>query len=414
MKKHKRKKSMVQKSNKNKILIVGHEYSDYEKVEDLLNVSGLQKAQALKKEKINANEISRIIVNAEAINNNDLSKKIKQVKVNPIWNGLALDLLMSNADQSFWGWSDTNAVSLLNYWKALDSKIFFIFVYDTPENLLSKLLEKEQNITTNRLDEELNKWLSYNKTLLKFHNRNKDRSLLVSSGQIVLNSQASLNQISHKAGMIELKSDTLIVCDNDVSSSPDDLLHEHLLSKVLEEQPDIVNLFDELQAVADPSLTQSTQKKFTAMEALQTFNAHQNKNNEKIYDLEKENKELLQNIKKQTELANIYSKKTSQHEKWLECKVVEEERLEKHIDDVNHKFIEQIFDLQENLEEYYISKEKTVEKNKEITEMYELGIKKEKQLKKWLECKSTEEDRLEKYINTLKEEKSLVHIKKSK
>jgi len=401
MKKYQKKKSVVKKSHKNKILIVGHEYSGYEKVENPLNVSGLKRANALNKEEIDADEISRIILEAEETHAIQKNKKIKQIKVNPIWNGLALNLMLSNTDASFWGWSDSNAVFLLEYWKRLDSKIFFIFVYDTPEKHLRTHLDKSAKCTEDALSSELKNWFRYNKALLKFYKQNKERALLVNSEQILLNSMKSLKQLSHRTGIpdLHLGHSNEILDEDAVLFDSDNIFYEYFLDKILEEHPDASNLFDEMQSVANPPLAKKNKKRLSAMEILQEFNRYTRKHDAKVSHLQEQNREMLK------DQADIFDRKEVLLKKWLECKVVEENRVETDIDKISENFMEQIFDLQEKLEEYHIAKEEILQKNKELTDIHAQEVKKEKQLKKWLECKVTEEARLEKYIDSLKEEK---------
>ena len=122
--------------NVNRLLIVGHQLSGYERVERLLNSGGMVKAADLRKEQLRATEISKVIKKS----NNVSEQSYDQLEVAPVWNNLALDLMMSNMDNKLWGWSDSDAVSLLNYWREVDPNLAFILVYNSPQSFIKRFV----------------------------------------------------------------------------------------------------------------------------------------------------------------------------------------------------------------------------------------------------------------------------------
>jgi len=375
----------------NKILIVGHPYSDFEKVENLLTLSGMKPASPLQKKAVSPSEISGTILDVEFAEEGSANRKvhkIKQLSEISAWNSLTSDFLESNEKQNFFVWSDTKAVSLLSYWEKLDPEIFFIFVYDSPENLLIKLLNEDINSSSDILKLELEQWLKYNKALLKFYKQHKDRSLFVSSRQIVSNSKIYLEQISKKTGINTLQFNTLLYEENDNHNLLEKNLLAHFGKQVLKEYPKVREIFDVIQSVANPPSTQYEHIKLSSMDLLREFNRFKTKKDEELQ-----------------KLSSLFQMKERQLQRWLECKITEEERLEKVVEKSNDEHMKQIFEIQEDLEKNYLNREKVLQDFEKVSKEKDVLDKKEKMLRKWLECKIVEEARLEKSMDSQKKEK---------
>ena len=374
-------------NKKDKILIVGHKYSGYEKVEKLLNMAGMSKANDLIKEKLKADRISSTIVSANYLDNDKNSSKISQLEVGSVWDYLGLDLMMSNADHKFWGWSDSEAIHLLNYWKTLDAQIFFIFVYDTPENLLQKLSKENRSLTSKSLKDELKKWYEYNKALLKFHKRNTHCSLFVNSKQMMVNSEMYLNSVMDRTGIYESNIDLVDSNKTTITMpiSTEDELYRFFSKQVIGDFPDIIQLFKKIQSIANPSFIQDASVNLSAIDMIQQFNEFNNK----------KNKEL-------SETTYLFDRKEQQLKKWLVCKNVEDKRIAEQIEKTDKEHLERLFSLQESLEESYLANEKITHNYQNINEEYKILSKKESQLKGWLACKKAEEIRLNNDIEKLK------------
>ena len=97
--------------------------------------------------------------------------------------------------------------------------------------------------------------------------------------------------------------------------------------------------------------------------------------------------------------------KEKQLQRWLECKITEEERLEKVVEKFNDEHMKQIFEIQEDLEKNYLNREKVLQDFEKVSKEKDVLDKKEKMLRKWLECKIVEEARLEKSMDSQKKEK---------
>ncbi|MDZ4064276.1 MAG: chromosome partitioning protein ParA, partial [Coriobacteriia bacterium] len=148
-----------------KILIVGHPSSRYEGVERLLNDCGMGVAKPSRREGMTPSEVGTTLLQAHGVAPSQLvdeQNRIRRVEVGPLWNGLALDLMLSNLDQPLWGWSDPYSVSLLNYWSALDSKITFMLVYDDPGTALTRGNGANGKMSWELLGERVRDWCAYN------------------------------------------------------------------------------------------------------------------------------------------------------------------------------------------------------------------------------------------------------------
>ena len=167
----------------NKILIIGHPNSGYHDVEHLLHNHGMQKPNSSQREGFQAEEISSIL--CQAHNAKDLSgitseKDIRQIDVGPVWNGMALDLLLGNLESSIWGWSDPQSIFLLDYWKTLDPSMIFMMVYDSPARVLQEQTRDDIHSCSNETAQGfLDNWNAYNGHLLHFYLRNRDRCFMV-------------------------------------------------------------------------------------------------------------------------------------------------------------------------------------------------------------------------------------------
>jgi hypothetical protein len=183
----------------NKIIIVGHLDSSYKKVESLLLECGMRAPLPSRRDNMLPEEIGAALQKAhgipfaESILN---ESEFEQIKPGSVWNGLALDLLLGNIEQEFWGWADSQAVFLLEYWHSLDPQIAFLLVYDEPQKSLEGLTAEHiedwnEELVTGRLEN----WAAYNGALLHFHLKHPGRCLLVNSRQACKAAEQCLSQL---------------------------------------------------------------------------------------------------------------------------------------------------------------------------------------------------------------------------
>lgn len=183
----------------NKILIVGHPQSGYQEVERLLLACGMAPAQPSRREGFAPDQISETLCkahNTPALHRLGNDREVQQVNVAPVWQSLAMDLMLGNIDQPLWGWADPKAVYLLDYWLTLDPSLHFILVYDRPHSVLTRTgLQEAASLTREALQQRLDAWSAYNAAVLSFHLRHPERCLLVHSEQVVRSADASLQHV---------------------------------------------------------------------------------------------------------------------------------------------------------------------------------------------------------------------------
>lgn len=109
----------------NKLMVVGHPLSGLACVEQLLHDSGLKPAAKSKAQGLNPAQVSEMVLRAYRVPPVDALQALEVVHPitpSPVWQTLALDLLLGNIEHDLWGWSDPQAVYLLDYWKTWTTK----------------------------------------------------------------------------------------------------------------------------------------------------------------------------------------------------------------------------------------------------------------------------------------------------
>ncbi len=392
-------KNIEKKKSKsyNKTLVVGHSLCEYKPVIDLLSASGMSLANPLKKERIHATEISTALLKAHESESNG----VEQLEISQVWDGLALDLLMSNIDEKWWGWADSNAVSLLNYWKSLDTRLVFILVYDTPRNFIKQILNKKNFASADELQKDVTEWCEYNKALLKFYYHNPESSLLVNTEQAKTSSTTYLEQVSNQIGIkdADITSTTVVSMQKSFQDEEDDdALFSYLVKELLEQYPEMTALFEELQSVANlpfDTMQESTSNSFDAIAALM-------KDKKKQYTLT----QLESQKKKQEELLGVQKQNVEENELLVSQLMQIQETLEESYID-NQKYTKELTDLKKSLtnknDENNTLKIK-LKSQKQNVEENELLVSQLMQIQETLE---------ESYIDNQKYTKELTDLKKS-
>lgn len=177
-----------------KFIIVGHPQSGYQEVENLLHECGMGKAKPSRREGLLPDQISETLRQAHgtpALAALTAAEQVEQIGTAPVWHGMAMDLMLGNLDQRFWGWSDPGAIHLLEYWKQLDPTINFVFVYADPQ---SALVGPDADDALS-VEAKLSNWQAFNAAMLHFYNRNPKRSVLVQAEQVRHSVRAYLQQL---------------------------------------------------------------------------------------------------------------------------------------------------------------------------------------------------------------------------
>jgi hypothetical protein len=296
----------------NKVLIVGHPQSGYQEVERVLIACGMQAARPSRREGMSPADMG--VTLCKAHNVPDISEltneeDFRQIEAGPVWHGMALDLMLGNLEQGLWGWSDPQAIFLLNYWLNLDPTLVFVLVYDRPHRVLAGLAANDaEGLTPAVVRHRLDNWKAYNGELLRFYLRHPERCLLVSARQTGLAVETYIEQlqsrlnapialspavepakyqlrvdgaIEEEAGwaapisipqemggpfaqsVAELSVEDIATAEPSRASAAEDFL----IDAVMADHPDCLQAYEELQSVAGMALVNDTHRPPTAADA---------------------------------------------------------------------------------------------------------------------------------------------------
>ncbi|HDR1155759.1 TPA: protein HyaE [Pasteurella multocida] len=272
-----------------KVIIIGHKQSNYQDVEKVFQCYGMNPPLPSKREKMSPIEIGHVLnkvlpslehtpKNVSLLSNKKSkikkgnsakNKSHKHAKTNTIqttssiWDNLSLDLMLANIEQNFWGWSDPNAIQILDYWANLDPNIHFVFVYDKPENLFQyHSLEEALKLDKHTVQAKFEEWQTYNEKILTYFNKYKDRSVLLNTQQLQNTKKTSLSEIyKHISAPDALvkklnepslnKEMEIIEVNQDLSHQEECPLSNFIVSQIIKNSPTVTQVYEELQSHAD-------------------------------------------------------------------------------------------------------------------------------------------------------------------
>ena len=228
----------------NKILIIGHDSSYSKNITNALHNFGLEKAILSYTYQMTPKIIGDKLL-SNSVNKRISRPSLNDSKYNPYrqrtpkknWNSLAFDLLLANSDQSFWGWADSNAISLLEFWSNFDEDMGFIIIYDNPKYIIKKLIDNKNVIDENTIQKNIEDWLSYHQVLLEFYQKNSNRCLLINGEQALQSMHDLLDLITKKIIYTQKKSLLNFHIDNQY-------INNNLTKKTEENEPSINNIID--------------------------------------------------------------------------------------------------------------------------------------------------------------------------
>jgi len=243
------------------IIILGHPQSGLESIEQLLVNAGMAAAQPSRRDRLSAQEINAMLIKAHGavpIEQLQTADPLQQIDVAPVWQGMVLDLMLGNLDHRLWGWTDPQAVYLLDYWKNLDPKIVFALAYDAPHTALTRLSLAEAAAPEQELQRRLDVWVAVNSALLHFHLRNPTRSVLIHTQQVPTLATRTLQHLSERIAtpleLSALESSPPVLAtavDSDTATTLlDDAQIEVFASLLIQANPQAQTLYAELQAAA--------------------------------------------------------------------------------------------------------------------------------------------------------------------
>jgi hypothetical protein len=209
----------------NKILIVGHPNAGHTQVEELLFQCGMKPANPSRRDGLTAREITLAICRGMGVPEIETIKNPEDfVQITPgtIWDGLLLGLTLGNLEHELWGWADSQALLLLEYFEKLDEQLTFVLVYDDPKSVLLQTPPGATDETNGRpCHERLDHWVSYNSELLHFFLRHRSRCILVHSRGV---RQAAEKYLSMLQARLSAPLQSPDAADGNPPNSPDSTL----------------------------------------------------------------------------------------------------------------------------------------------------------------------------------------------
>lgn len=393
----------------NKIIVVGHPQSGFDGVEELLLDSGMAEANPSRREGFMPAQISETLVKVHGgvpVQHVCVADQLAQIEVAPVWQGLALDLMLANMEQPLWGWADAQAVYLLDYWKSQDPQMVFVLVFDEPQSVFTRQALEHADASPQEQEARINGWVAYNSALLHFHLRNPERSLLVHAAQVQTSAQSYLQQLSlHVDAQLCLPSEAVQseAEDQKRKLSHDEIqirtgaavkpkqaldgnaLAQWLAQQLLEDYPQAVELYEQLQAAASmPQRSQgqtgrqllaSTAQAHRRSQAWSAFVAQQSAmqaHAQRLLQLDRELEEqALQVHQRENQIAQLNhasaraQQRAQEQERLLAAKVTEVQAT----GEENQLLLKQLHKVQEELEGRYL---KAVQQEKTLAELLKL------------------------------------------
>ena len=338
----------------NKLLVVGHPHSNLEFVVDVMQKCSISPANKLQKEGIAAEEISQILLKAHGKDSRYIEE---QVHVNPVWNGLAMDLMMSNLEHSKWVWTDSSALSLLNYWKSIDNSIAFVLVYNSPQKTLQEILENTEFDIEENLEQVLQNWKNYNRAMLNFFYRNPECSLLVNSEQVEENSQKYLQEVGKQIGLNneEIDKTVEIVEDEKQNTAEKSVMYEYFIAQLVDANESVKQLYMELESAANLPSLRYEKKNYSLEKVLASYMLEQKEKEELSKKVQQES-ERVQELQNENELQLTQLMSVEEKKEELSKKLQEEGKRVQESENENELLLEQLHLVQEELEKNYLAK----------------------------------------------------------
>lgn len=390
----------------NKIILLGHPTSGLQQVESLLLASGMQAALPSKRDGFLPSAVVDTLCQAhqcQAIDDAMTEDEFSPVQAGPVWQGLALDLVMGNLQQALWGWADARNIFWLDYWATLDPHATFVMVYDHPSSALQvragQLVGRNIDMEIPRL---LENWQAYNGAMLRFYSRHTERCLLINARDAhkkLLNYVEQLGEKLHGATPhllthdpqsapaealvlalpVEFDKQTLDLAITQGQGNPDKLkqwlsgdnpLEQYLLQEVLENYPAAEQIYQELEAAATVQHSQPVgtsvnpgdawialveQRQTMAALALNLYEQYLeqkkltlNLNNQLLIEDEK-----TKSVRLQLEDA-LRTVQDLKKEKSIEIENSSDSSKIKDLEEENDLILNQLHQVQEELERYYL------------------------------------------------------------
>ncbi|MGD7035445.1 hypothetical protein [Methylotuvimicrobium buryatense] len=290
-----------------------------------------------------------------------------------LWEQLASEIFIANLNSPLWGWADTNSTWLLDYWTHFDPNIRFVLACTSPEQMLAEAVRNSPSDIS--ADAVLQSWKTIHQTLLRFHLRHPDRSILIMADE-------GLSMPSH---LIDAGNERWhLQCaplENDAFKKPD--TNEVALfigQQIYNDQPQINSLSHEIAASiihlgpTTKSMTVSIDIAIGALQSLQEKAALALKQSDQLHTLNEANQALTQDrdkleIQNEALESELQSAKDQLQSQAQEFKTQLDNQTQE-----NELLLLQLHQVQEELESLFIkSKEQTTAFDQQAKELQKLN-----------------------------------------
>ena len=419
-----------------KVLIVGHPASNYQTIEKLLYSYGMLPALPSKQTNMSASEIDATLIKSINKEVSSYPAVPVQLTIGSIWDSLAMDLFLGNIDQTLWGWSDSKAISLLNYWRDMDEDIHFVFTYAHPSSVLLHeiTVESDEKFITQTIQE----WINYNQALLDFYKDNSERCLLVHSEQAIHSTKNYLNQVSDhieaswqlldieninqdQKQLDVLKNVSSELCVGEKTNNLANFLADYLIQTF----PQANKLYKELQSYANLPLNlgekKATSKRVSAMNAWQSMLQQSYKYEQQFQEQQQtysnKEKELVNKLNSEQEENNLLIQQLHViQEDFEKLEIIKNqilplnEQQKAKLEDNQREIAQQKAKLEDNQREIAQQKAKLEDNQREIALKVENWKQEQARLQNQLQEQNQrkEESQLEKQLDAYKEENLLI------
>ena len=268
-----------------KLLIVGYADSGSQQIEAILHTHGMSEALPSRNQSLSAQEIATHLLKSKNVIFNE-THDFYQMEPAKIWNELALDLLLGNIEQDFWGWNDPQSLFLLEYWQSIEPSLKYILVYSAPQTSIAANF-KDKSITKEILQQEATRWTNYHKAIAQFYIKNPESAILVHADQVASDYPQFIGSVSKLIDQPIAKREPADFQESNQQTNKTDLILAQSLIKPLDHLQDS---YEALQAIA--SLPFKPQKKSLNL-YLAAWNDLHDPKKINVSDIEEENELLL-------------------------------------------------------------------------------------------------------------------------
>ncbi len=225
------------------ICITGSAQTGLQAIADILQQAGMKQPKPSKHD----HSIDIICWHEQVANVTTKASHDTQVISKPgqPWERHARDLFLANNKSSVWGWADSRSIQLLDFWYHFESRLRFILVCLSPQQMLANLMVNETKAIS--VEKVMHAWQVQHQALLHFYQRNPQRSLLVDSNQC-LHYPKQLIEYCVKQWKLPL---TIPAYTGNTVPEQDSLTH-YLAQQLCQHYPQIIQLQHEIASAMRP------------------------------------------------------------------------------------------------------------------------------------------------------------------